>query len=124
MIRSYGKEYRCDFPNPDVVLQTLNYDDVAVIKEKVSESDYILTKQLSCWTQIGNLEEAVRKQNTSLTAENKKYNIEWYLASGEVATTSATLTDVKNGFIHFIYPNGGLFIIETKALRSMQCIET
>ena len=54
---------------------------------------------------------------------NRKYNIEWYLANGDVQTTSAILTDVQNGYIHFIYPNGGLFIIEQKALRSMQCIE-
>ena len=56
-------------------------------------------------------------------AFDKKYNIEWYLANGKVQTTAAILTDVKNGYIHFIYPNGGLFIIEQKALRSMQCIE-
>ena len=54
---------------------------------------------------------------------NRKYNIEWYLANGDVQTTSAILIDVQNGYIHFIYPNGGLFIIEQKALRSMQCIE-
>lgn len=42
---------------------------------------------------------------------NRKYNIEWHLANGDVQTTSAILTDVQNGYIHFIYPNGGLFII-------------
>lgn len=56
-------------------------------------------------------------------AFNKKYNIEWYLGSGKIKTTSAVLTDVKDGFIHFVYPDGGLFIIEQKALRSMECIE-
>lgn len=56
-------------------------------------------------------------------AFNKKYNIEWYLGSGKIKTTSAVLTDIKDGFIHFVYPNGGLFIIEQKALRSMECIE-
>lgn len=56
-------------------------------------------------------------------AFGKKYNIEWRLANGKVQTTSAILTDIINGYIHFIYPNGGLFIIEQKALRSMQCIE-
>lgn len=53
----------------------------------------------------------------------KNYNIEWYLGNGKVMTTSAELTDVKDGYIHFVYPNGGLFIIEQKALRSMQCID-
>lgn len=56
-------------------------------------------------------------------AFNRRYNIEWYYANGKVQTTSAILTDVKDGYIHFVYPDGGLFIIETKALRSMQCIE-
>lgn len=56
-------------------------------------------------------------------AFGKKYNIEWYLTNGKVQTTAAILTDARNGYIHFVYPNGGLFIIEQKALRSMQCIE-
>ena len=56
-------------------------------------------------------------------AFDRKYNIEWYLGNGKVQTTSAILTDVKDGFIHFIYPDGGLFIIEQRALRSMQCID-
>lgn len=56
-------------------------------------------------------------------AVNKKYNIEWYLGSGKIKTTSAVLADVKNEFIHFVYPSGGLFIIEQKALRRMECIE-
>lgn len=54
---------------------------------------------------------------------NKKYNVEWYSGDGKVQTTLAILTDVKNGYIHFIYPNGGLFIIQQKILRSMQYIE-
>lgn len=53
----------------------------------------------------------------------KKYNIEWYLGNGEVQTTSAMLLDVRKGYIFFVYPNDGLFIIEEKALRSMECIE-
>lgn len=54
---------------------------------------------------------------------NRKYNVEWYSGDGEVQTTSAILTDVKDGYIHFIYSNGGLFIIQQKILRSMQSIE-
>ena len=56
-------------------------------------------------------------------AFNKKYNIEWYLGDGKIQTTSATLIEAKDGFIYFVYPNGGLFIVEQKALRSMACIE-
>lgn len=56
-------------------------------------------------------------------AFEKKYNVEWYFANGKVQTTSAILADVKDGFIYFEYPNGGLLIIEVKALRSMECIE-
>lgn len=66
---------------------------------------------------------AIRVDSFFDRAFDKKYNIEWYLSNGKIQTTSAVLTDVKDGFIHFIYPNGGLFIIETKALRSMQCID-
>lgn len=66
---------------------------------------------------------AIRVDGFFDRAFGKKYNIEWYLGNGKVMTTSAVLTDVKDGFIHFIYPNGGLFIIEQKALRSMQCID-
>ena len=57
------------------------------------------------------------------SAFNKKYNIEWYLGNGKVQTTSAKLIEIKNGFIYFSYPNGGLFVIEYRALRSLECIE-
>ena len=52
MIRSYGEAYLCDFPNPDVVLQTLDDDDIAVIKEKVSEHRYVLTRKLNSWLML------------------------------------------------------------------------
>ena len=44
-------------------------------------------------------------------AFNKKYDIEWYLGSGKIKTASAVLADIKDGFIHFVYPSGGLLII-------------
>ena len=56
-------------------------------------------------------------------AFDKKYNVEWYLANGQVVTTSAVLVDSKFGYLYFEYPNGGLLIIERKTLRSMECIE-
>ena len=55
MIRSYGTKYRHDFPNPDVVSQTLESYDIAVIKEIGTEYQYILTKELRYWTQISEL---------------------------------------------------------------------
>lgn len=54
---------------------------------------------------------------------NKRYNIEWYLANGNVVTTCAELVDSRFGYLYFAYPEGGLFIIERKALRSMSCLE-
>jgi hypothetical protein len=54
MIRSYGVKYCHDFPNPDVILQTLG-NDIAVIKEIGTECEFILTKELHCWTQISEL---------------------------------------------------------------------
>jgi hypothetical protein len=57
------------------------------------------------------------------TAFDKLYNIEWYSGNGKVLTTSATLRMEQNGYSYFTYPNGGLFIVESKVIRSMQCIE-
>ena len=53
----------------------------------------------------------------------KKYNIEWYLGNGRLRTTSAILEDFGDGYFYFAYPNGGLFIIEQKAVRSLECID-
>ena len=55
MVRSYGTKYRSDFPNPNVISQSLNFDDIAVIKEITTGYSYILTKELRCWTQISEL---------------------------------------------------------------------
>jgi len=54
MIYNYGVKHWHEFPNPDVVAQTLG-DDIAVIKENGTEYNYILTKELRCWTKISEL---------------------------------------------------------------------
>ena len=61
MVYHYGTKYRHDFPNPDLVLQTLGKGDVAVIKDVNTEYNYILTKQLHCWTQISDATQIATK---------------------------------------------------------------
>ena len=56
-------------------------------------------------------------------AYDKLYNIEWRLGNGKIQTTSATLVNIGDGYFYFEYPNGGLFIVEQKAVRSLECIE-
>lgn len=56
-------------------------------------------------------------------AYNKKYNIEWYLGNGQLKTTSATLVNIGDKYFYFEYDNGGLFIVEQKAIRSLQCLD-
>lgn len=57
------------------------------------------------------------------SAYYKKYNIEWYWDNGELRTTSAILTGVNGGYFYFEYPNGGLLMIERRAIRSLECLE-
>lgn len=85
MVRSYGIAYKHDFPNNNVVLQSLG-DDIAVIKEIGTEYEYILTKELRCWTQVSNL-----AQNTA-AIETK--DAEWIMA----------LDDFENGWGEREYP--------------------
>lgn len=54
---------------------------------------------------------------------NKLYNIEWYLGNGKLRTTSAILLSTEDGYFMFEYPNGGLFLVEQRAVRSLECIE-
>lgn len=61
--------------------------------------------------------------NKNNTACYKTYNIEWYLGNGRLRTTSAMLENIGNEYFYFVYPNGGLFIVEQKAIRSLQCVE-
>lgn len=56
-------------------------------------------------------------------AFDKNYNIEWYHGNGKIRTTSATLTAVKDGFLFFKYPSGGILVFRTEALRSLECLE-
>ena len=81
MIRSYGKAYLCEFPNPDVVLQTLTNDDIAVIKEAASEYSYMLTRQLHDWTMLMDVKACI--------------NAEWVMASD----------DFENGWGEREYPH-------------------
>lgn len=60
---------------------------------------------------------------TDEKAYDKVYNIEWRLDNGRLKTTSAMLVNVGDGYFYFEYPNGGLFIIEQKAVRSLECVE-
>lgn len=50
--RNYGTRHRHDFPNPDDIIKILNNGEIAYVKEIGTEYDYILTKQLSCWTRV------------------------------------------------------------------------
>lgn len=61
--------------------------------------------------------------NKNDTGYGKKYNIEWYWGNGELQTTSAILENIGDGYFYFKYPNGGLFILEQRAIRSIECIE-
>lgn len=56
------------------------------------------------------------------TAYDKMYNIEWYTGNGRLATTSAILVNVGEGYFYFEYPDGGLFIVEQRAIRSLECL--
>ena len=57
------------------------------------------------------------------TACGKIYNVEWYLGNGRLKTTSAMLNSIGDGYFYFVCPNGGLFIIEQRAVRSLECID-
>lgn len=61
--------------------------------------------------------------NENYANYGKTYNVEWYLGNGKLQTTSAILTDIRNGYLFFEYQNGGLFIIEQKTIRSLDCVE-
>lgn len=61
--------------------------------------------------------------NINETAYYKKYNIEWYWGNGELRTTSAVLIEVSGGYFYFEYSEGGLLMIERRAIRSLECLE-
>ena len=63
MIRSYGVAYINEFPNPDTVLHELNDEDVAVIMDKRTEYNFVLTKGLFYWTQVTDLVSEVVKRS-------------------------------------------------------------
>lgn len=62
MIRTYGPMYRCDFPHPSTVLETLDVGEIAHAKDMATEYDYIITKELKTWTLVDNLGHLLVKQ--------------------------------------------------------------
>lgn len=56
-------------------------------------------------------------------AFEKNYNIEWFTGNGKIATTSAVMTSIENGYIFFRYPSGGIFMVKDEAIRSLECLE-
>ena len=60
--------------------------------------------------------------NKIKAACEKVYNIEWYSGNSKLQTTSAMLDNIDNKYFYFRYPNGGLFIVEQEAIRSLECI--
>ena len=61
--------------------------------------------------------------NKNDTAYGKMYNVEWYLGNGRLQTTSAMLENIEDGYLYFKYPKGGLFIVEKRAIRSLECVD-
>ena len=90
MIRNYGVKYRHEFPNPDVVLQTLEDYGVAVIKDISTEYQYILTPQLRYWTQVSELA-SVAAAMVSIAAKEA----EWVMV----------VDDFENGWGEREYPH-------------------
>ena len=64
----------------------------------------------------------IMSTNKNDPACGKVYNVEWYLGNGKLQTASATLENIGNGYFYFVYPSGGLFIVEQRAIRSLECI--
>lgn len=62
-------------------------------------------------------------KSMNVSAYDKAYNIEWYSGDGKLQTTSAILIDSGDGYFYFEYCNGGLFVVEQRAIRSLQCIQ-
>lgn len=56
-------------------------------------------------------------------AFEKIYNIEWYLGNGKTQTTSAVMTDIKDGYMYFRYSSGGILVLKDNTIRSLECLE-
>jgi hypothetical protein len=54
----------CDFPTPEIVLETLEVDDIAYVKDVNTNRDYILTKGLKLWTMVDDLGLLLAKTNS------------------------------------------------------------
>lgn len=85
---------------------------------------YVVTK-----TEYDKLKDSnVTKKDSDQTivdnrAFEKNYNIEWFTGKGKIATTSAVLTAIKDGYTFFRYPSGGIFMLKDEAIRSLECLE-
>lgn len=90
MIRYYGTKYKYDFPNPDIVLQTLENYDIAVVKDIITEHQYILTPQLRYWIQISELAQ-IAASMMSVAAKDA----EWVMS----------MDDFENGWGEREYPH-------------------
>ena len=53
--RSYGTMHKYEFPNTEDILKTLENGEIAYVRDMDTKYDYILTKQLHCWTQFANM---------------------------------------------------------------------
>lgn len=73
-VRDYGQRHMCDFPDSDDVLNKLNSGEIAHIREKGTEYDYILTKQLGCWTKINDFKKFEGDLNRHM---EKVYEVEF-----------------------------------------------
>jgi hypothetical protein len=54
-----------------------------------------------------------------LYAYSKHYNEE---SDSITLYVDIILENIGNGYFYFVYPSGGLFIVEQKAIRSLKCI--
>lgn len=57
-----------------------------------------------------------------IKALDKFYNVEYYLGNSKVATFSSKLVECMDGYLYFQDDDGGLNIIERKAIRSLIAI--
>lgn len=79
-VLNYGRMYRHNFTNPDNVLDLLGEGQIAYVKDQDTEYDFILTRTLKCWTQIGSfaVETAQREENIMTEKEAGKCLVELF----------------------------------------------
>lgn len=79
-VLNYGRMHRHNFPSPDNVLDLLCECQIAYVKDQDTEYDFILTRPLKCWTQIGSFaaEMVQRKESTMTEKEAGKCLVELF----------------------------------------------